>query len=41
MLALWTGLGPNIVRNGIVSTTQLVSYDRIKEGLLKTGKTAM
>ncbi|GAB4815670.1 hypothetical protein N2152v2_002716 [Parachlorella kessleri] len=35
--ALWTGLGPNIARNCIVSTTQLVAYDSIKQALLNSG----
>lgn len=37
MLALWTGLGPNIVRNAVVSTTQLVAYDQIKQTMLQSG----
>ena len=28
---LWTGLGPNIVRNSIINAAELVSYDSAKE----------
>lgn len=35
--ALWTGVGPNIVRNVAVSTSALASYDQIKETLIRMG----
>jgi len=34
---LWKGLGPNIVRNSIVNTTELVTYDLAKEKILQYG----
>lgn len=36
--ALWTGLGPNIARNAIVSASALASYDQVKQTLLKSGE---
>ena len=35
--ALWTGLGPNVVRNSVMNAAELASYDQIKESLLATG----
>ncbi|KAJ8276657.1 hypothetical protein COCON_G00084090 [Conger conger] len=32
---LWKGTGPNIARNAIVNCTELVTYDLIKDALLK------
>lgn len=29
--ALWTGLGPNIARNGIINAAELASYDQVKQ----------
>lgn len=31
---LWTGLGPNIIRNSIINASELASYDTAKEVLL-------
>jgi solute carrier family 25 (mitochondrial uncoupling protein), member 8/9 len=31
LLGLWTGLGPNIIRNSVINATELVSYDTAKE----------
>ena len=28
---LWTGVGPNIIRNSIINAAELVSYDSAKE----------
>ncbi|OIW20945.1 hypothetical protein TanjilG_25940 [Lupinus angustifolius] len=33
--ALWTGLGPNIARNGIINAAELASYDQVKQTILK------
>lgn len=33
---LWKGTGPNITRNAIVNCTELVTYDLIKDALLKS-----
>ena len=35
MAGLWSGLGPNVVRNSIVNAAELVCYDTIKELLMK------
>eukprot|EP00270_Netrium_digitus_P018378 TRINITY_DN6975_c0_g1_i3.p1 TRINITY_DN6975_c0_g1~~TRINITY_DN6975_c0_g1_i3.p1 ORF type:complete len:328 (-),score=68.30 TRINITY_DN6975_c0_g1_i3:166-1149(-) len=35
--ALWTGVGPNIVRNAVINAAELASYDQIKQSLLKAG----
>lgn len=32
---LWKGLGPNVARNAIVTACELVSYDLIKENILR------
>ncbi|XP_074290184.1 mitochondrial uncoupling protein 2-like [Silene latifolia] len=32
--ALWTGLGPNIIRNAIVNAAELASYDHVKLTIL-------
>eukprot|EP00898_Chlorokybus_atmophyticus_P001232 jgi/Chlat1/2109/Chrsp17S00184 len=32
---LWTGLGPNIMRNSIINAAELASYDQVKQSLLK------
>lgn len=37
VLALWTGLGPNMARNAIINAAELASYDQIKESLLASG----
>ncbi|GMH11179.1 hypothetical protein Nepgr_013020 [Nepenthes gracilis] len=34
LLALWTGLGPNIARNAIVNAAELASYDHLKQTIL-------
>jgi solute carrier family 25 (mitochondrial uncoupling protein), member 8/9 len=34
LAGLWTGLGPNIVRNSVINATELVSYESAKEMLL-------
>ncbi|KAJ1120342.1 hypothetical protein NDU88_008514 [Pleurodeles waltl] len=36
MKGLWKGTGPNITRNAIVNCTELVTYDLIKDLLLKS-----
>ncbi|KAG5843744.1 hypothetical protein ANANG_G00154160 [Anguilla anguilla] len=36
MRGLWKGTGPNVARNAIVNCTELVTYDLIKDALLKT-----
>ncbi|KAL2336981.1 hypothetical protein Fmac_011427 [Flemingia macrophylla] len=33
--ALWTGIGPNIARNGIINAAELASYDQVKQTILK------
>ncbi|KAF3448937.1 hypothetical protein FNV43_RR09655 [Rhamnella rubrinervis] len=33
--ALWTGLGPNVMRNAIINAAELASYDQVKETILK------
>uniref|UniRef100_A0A8C5MAV2 Uncoupling protein 2 n=1 Tax=Leptobrachium leishanense TaxID=445787 RepID=A0A8C5MAV2_9ANUR len=35
MRGLWKGTGPNITRNALVNCTELVTYDLIKEALMK------
>ncbi|KAG8431196.1 hypothetical protein GDO86_019265 [Hymenochirus boettgeri] len=35
MRGLWKGTGPNITRNAIVNCTELVTYDIIKDSILK------
>ena len=37
LAGLWTGLGPNVMRNAIINAAELASYDQVKEGLLSTG----
>ncbi|CAM8898793.1 hypothetical protein QQ045_003543 [Rhodiola kirilowii] len=32
--ALWTGLGPNILRNAVINAAELASYDHIKQMIL-------
>ncbi|KNA11632.1 hypothetical protein SOVF_133380 [Spinacia oleracea] len=34
LLALWTGLGPNIARNAIINAAELASYDQVKLTIL-------
>ena len=34
VLGLWTGYGPNLVRNAVVNATELVAYDQAKQTLL-------
>ncbi|KAL2898815.1 Mitochondrial uncoupling protein 2, partial [Bienertia sinuspersici] len=34
VLALWTGLGPNIARNAIINAAELASYDQVKLSIL-------
>lgn len=34
--ALWTGIGPNIARNGIINAAELASYDQVKQVMKKT-----
>ncbi|KAJ0720758.1 putative mitochondrial carrier domain superfamily [Helianthus annuus] len=34
VVALWTGLGPNIARNATVNAAELASYDHIKQVIL-------
>lgn len=29
--ALWTGLGPNVMRNAIINAAELASYDQVKQ----------
>ncbi|XP_063287951.1 dicarboxylate carrier SLC25A8 [Pelobates fuscus] len=36
MRGLWKGTGPNITRNAIVNCTELVTYDLIKDALIKS-----
>ncbi|KAL0872787.1 hypothetical protein Bca101_022492 [Brassica carinata] len=33
--ALWTGLGLNVARNAIINTSELESYDQVKQTILK------
>ncbi|KAL5580842.1 hypothetical protein UlMin_013284 [Ulmus minor] len=35
LVALWTGLGPNLARNAIINAAELASYDQVKEMILK------
>ncbi|KAF5809836.1 putative mitochondrial carrier UCP, mitochondrial carrier domain superfamily [Helianthus annuus] len=35
LVALWTGLGPNIARNAIINAAELVSYDQVKQTILR------
>ena len=34
---LWTGIGPNIIRNSLINAAELASYDQLKEMFLKYG----
>lgn len=34
---LWTGLGPNVMRNAVINATELASYDQIKQMILAAG----
>ncbi|KAK3000146.1 hypothetical protein RJ639_023726 [Escallonia herrerae] len=34
LVALWTGLGPNIARNAIINAAELASYDQVKQIIL-------
>lgn len=34
---LWTGVGPNIVRNSVINTAELATYDEAKSRILKLG----
>lgn len=34
---LWKGIGPNIVRNSVISAAELATYDEAKQTLLRTG----
>lgn len=34
---LWTGLGPNVMRNSVINATELASYDQIKQVMLASG----
>ena len=36
-LGLWTGWGPNVLRNSIINATELASYEQTKEALLGAG----
>jgi len=38
VLGLWTGYGPNLMRNCVVNATELVAYDQTKQTLLHTVK---
>ncbi|XP_060667996.1 mitochondrial uncoupling protein 2 isoform X2 [Ziziphus jujuba] len=35
LVALWTGLGPNLARNCIINAAELASYDEVKQTILK------
>ncbi|KAL4558177.1 hypothetical protein LXL04_036375 [Taraxacum kok-saghyz] len=35
VIALWTGLGPNIARNAIINAAELASYDQVKQSVMK------
>jgi solute carrier family 25 uncoupling protein 8/9 len=37
VLALWTGLTPNVARNSIINAAELASYDQVKSSLLANG----
>lgn len=37
VLGLWTGYGPNLARNCVVSATELVAYDQAKQIFLSSG----
>lgn len=28
---MWTGLGPNVMRNAIINAAELASYDQVKQ----------
>ncbi|XP_038901024.1 mitochondrial uncoupling protein 2-like isoform X3 [Benincasa hispida] len=34
LMALWTGIGPNIARNAIINAAELASYDQVKQMIL-------
>lgn len=36
-LGLWRGLGPNIMRNAVINTAELATYDQIKETIKAKG----
>ncbi|KAI3760533.1 hypothetical protein L1987_50928 [Smallanthus sonchifolius] len=36
LVALWTGLGPNIARNATVNAAELASYDHVKQVIVDT-----
>lgn len=35
MANLWTGWGPNVLRNSVINAAELATYDQFKEMLLK------
>lgn len=37
VLGLWSGVGPNIVRNSVITAAELATYDEAKQRLLATG----
>jgi len=34
---LWTGVGPNVLRNSVINAAELASYDQIKQTVLNLG----
>ena len=37
LIGLWTGIGPNIFRNGVINAAELATYDQAKEKLVGGG----
>lgn len=37
MKGLWTGWGPNVVRNSVINAAELASYDQYKQMVLASG----
>ena len=35
MLGLWTGLGPNIIRNSIINAAEIATFDQAKDMILR------
>lgn len=32
---LWTGLGPNVIRNSIINAAEIATFDQVKDMILR------
>lgn len=34
-MGLWTGLGPNIIRNSIINAAEIATFDQVKDTIIR------